>query len=989
MITPFLTTTERQAYEQVPQEISYQDLLTYFHFNDQDQELISLQRRPVNRLGFALQLALVRYMGFIPQQWMSQVPEAVIQFIREQLELVTVSVSHYGRREATRSDHLKTIMQYLGWRRWQPLDAPGLEQWLLDRALEHDRERLLLEMTCQKLQRECILRPAIMTLERIVVGVVLAADAETYRRLIPLLTQEVKDHLDSLLVVDPETRTSHHRWLARPATSNSPSAIKEAIHKLVFLKELSVADWNTDVLNTNRGKRLASLARKRTSQAIRRYAPKRRYPLLVAFLKESYLDITDAILTMFSDYWEGAVGRSRREMEAYQQQVTQAKDQTLETLGKAAMLILDEEHIGDSELRTYVYNHLSKNALLRAVETCQAILKPTRNSYLDFLENRYGVIKRFSPRLLAEMSFQYAYQKDDFADAMQLVTGLQTGRRRKLPPDAPVGFLTPTWKAFVHDEQKELRKSAYQISVLATLRDRLRSGDVFVTISRKFADLESYLIPVHPWGSLRTEVCQQLNMPEQATDRIDERVAELESYLPVLDELLQQGGEIRIEKGDLVVAPLEAEALPDMFQQLDKQISAMLPEVDLSEVLVEVDEWIDFSSYWPGQDGKPLDATYKPYLYAALLATACNIPLKNMARSASLSYQTLWWIAHHYLREDTIKQANNQLVNYHHQQWLTQYWGGGTLSSSDGQRFPVSGKIRNAKSIVRYFGFGQGVTFYTHTSDQYAQYGSKVIPTTERDATYVLDEILGNETDLEILEHTTDTAGYTDLLFALFDLLGLQFSPRIRDISDQKLCKIKDRALDYPELKFTGTINPAYLKRRWDDMLRLAGSLKRGYVTASLFISKLQSYPRQNNWTYVLQQYGQFIKTIFILRYLQSKPLRRKIHAQLNKGELLHALRSWLWFGGDGVIRRKQEEDQQEVVGSLNLLTNMVVLWNTIYQQKIIERVRKQGNSPTEEDIRHLSPARFEHINRLGRYSFQSTDELRNGKLRPLRKDKA
>jgi TnpA family transposase len=53
-----------------------------------------------------------------------------------------------------------------------------------------------------------------------------------------------------------------------------------------------------------------------------------------------------------------------------------------------------------------------------------------------------------------------------------------------------------------------------------------------------------------------------------------------------------------------------------------------------------------------------------------------------------------------------------------------------------------------------------------------------VISATIRDATYVLDEILNNETDLTILEHTTDTTGYTDLVFALFDLLGMQFSPR-------------------------------------------------------------------------------------------------------------------------------------------------------------------------------------------------------------------
>ena len=110
-----------------------------------------------------------------------------------------------------------------------------------------------------------------------------------------------------------------------------------------------------------------------------------------------------------------------------------------------------------------------------------------------------------------------------------------------------------------------------------------------------------------------------------------------------------------------------------------------------------------------------------------------------------------------------------------------QAWGGGTLSSSDGQRFPVRGRVSSAAALPRYFGYGRGVTFYSWTSDQYSQYGSKVISSTSRDATYVLDEIVDNETELDLLEHTTDTAGYTDLVFALFDLLGLRFARRIRD----------------------------------------------------------------------------------------------------------------------------------------------------------------------------------------------------------------
>jgi hypothetical protein len=104
-----------------------------------------------------------------------------------------------------------------------------------------------------------------------------------------------------------------------------------------------------------------------------------------------------------------------------------------------------------------------------------------------------------------------------------------------------------------------------------------------------------------------------------------------------------------------------------------------------------------------------------------------------------------------------------------------------------------------ATALPRYFRYSKGVTFYTWTADQFSQYGTKVIPATVSDATYVLDEVLNNETELPILEHTTDTAGYTEVVLALFDLLGLQFSPRIRDLADQRLFRL-DRQKRHPHL---------------------------------------------------------------------------------------------------------------------------------------------------------------------------------------------
>jgi len=111
----------------------------------------------------------------------------------------------------------------------------------------------------------------------------------------------------------------------------------------------------------------------------------------------------------------------------------------------------------------------------------------------------------------------------------------------------------------------------------------------------------------------------------------------------------------------------------------------------------------------------------------------------------------------------------------------------------------------------------------------------------------VLDAILDNTTELSLVEHTTDTAGYTEMVFALFDLLGMQFAPRLRDIGDQQLSRLsREQKVRHLAPRFKGIIKQDLILRHWEDFLRLAGSLKLGWVTASLFISKLQAYPRQN-----------------------------------------------------------------------------------------------------------------------------------------------
>ena len=208
-----------------------------------------------------------------------------------------------------------------------------------------------------------------------------------------------------------------------------------------------------------------------------------------------------------------------------------------------------------------------------------------------------------------------------------------------------------------------------------------------------------------------------------------------------------------------MLSPASMEELPEVVQ-LNDLVAERLPRVELAEVLIEVDSWPGFTQLFRHAGGaRSRNPDLVRYVYAAILAQVCNFGLTTMADIADLTYRQLAWTTDWYLREETLKAAFSALVDFQHQLPLAEAWGGGTLSSSDGQRFPVRGSAENATALPKYFGLGRGLTFYTWTSDQYSQYGSKVISSTVRDATYVLDEILDNQTDLPIIEHTTDTAG--------------------------------------------------------------------------------------------------------------------------------------------------------------------------------------------------------------------------------------
>jgi TnpA family transposase len=980
-----LTEAEREQLRQFPAEIPPADVIAYFTLSPADLAQVRHQRGDHNRLGFALQLGALRYLGFSPDD-PTTAPASVVAYLSQQLDVRPDVLPAYGQRAHTRRDHLQAIQVYLGFREAGPVELRALGEWLVDRALEHDRPSLLFRVACEHLHAAKIIRPGVTRLERMVVTARQCAQRETLQRLASLLTEASRTRLNRLLVPDGTTGRTPLTWLRQGATANSPAAMLTTLEKLAWLRGWGVDRWDLSSLTPNRVKFLAQLGRRMTNQALQRAPEERRYPILLAFLHQSLIDLTDEALDVFDGCLAETAARAGRELDEFRKAAAQTTHDKLRLFRDLGRLVLDAT-VSDAELRTTIYRRIPPERLHAAVEGCEELIRPLDDSAFEFLERRYSYLRQFAPAFLEAFAFHSPLAHDPLPEAIHVLRHLNADHRRTVPEEAPLDFIPRKWQSHVLDSDGRIDRHAYEWCVLWELRGALRAGNLWVDHSRRYANPETYLIPRERWPSLRPEVCQPLQLPTAGETRLDARAAELEALLGHVDQMLARNARVRIEAGELIVSPLEAEARPASAVALEQHLDQRLPQVDLCELLIEVDRWTRFSQHFTHAGGSaPRSPDVLRHLYAAILAQGCNIGLTKMAQIADLSYDRLAWCTTWYLREDTLKAAVAAIVNFQYHQPLSHRWGGGTLSSSDGQRFPVAGKVRNATALPRYFGYGRGVTFYTWTSDQFSQYGTKVIPATVRDATYVLDELLDNETELPIVEHTTDTAGYTELVFALFDLLGLQFAPRIRDLGDQHLYRV-DRTHTYRHLgpRLKGTIQRDRILRRWDDLLRVAGSLRLGWVTASLFISKLQAYPRQNSLTRALQEYGRLIKTIFILHYLQSEEYRRRINAQLNKGEALHALRRFLFFANEGKVRRKDAEEQLNQASCLNLMTNAVVAWNTIYMMAALDVLTAAGYAVEGDDLVHLSPARYEHINPYGKYRFELEAEWSRTTLRPLR----
>ena len=466
-----------------------------------------------------------------------------------------------------------------------------------------------------------------------------------------------------------------------------------------------------------------------------------------------------------------------------------------------------------------------------------------------------------------------------------------------------------------------------------------------------------------------------------------------------LDEAWRRTGDgmpanpdLRIEHRDgadrIVVTPLDAIEEPASLVRLRAMVEALLPEVEIADLPLEVHGWTGFLDEYTHISGaEPRAAGLAESVSALLVADACNVGLTPVVDEGypPLTRDRLNWTAQNYLRSATHAGANTRLVDYHARLDLARdAWGGGEMASADGMRFVIPVSTIHAGYNPRYFGRQRGSTLYTWMADTHAGFHQTLIPGTQRDSLYALDGLVANQTVVRPDTVSTDTAGASEIVFALAWMLGYRYAPRLADLADHRLWRI-DVAAHYGPLQglARNRINTALIVSQWDQICRLAASLEARTVTPSAILRSLQRGPNLSSLGRALAELGRVIKTLHVLNYCHDPIYRRAIHRLLGRGESRNSLARDVFHGRRGQLRQHYQAGQENQLGALGLMVNVIVLWQTVYIQAALGHLVANGHELDPADVARLSLLGHPTINLHGRY--RTTSRAPSGELRPLR----
>lgn len=551
----------------------------------------------------------------------------------------------------------------------------------------------------------------------------------------------------------------------------------------------------------------------------------------------------------------------------------------------------------------------------------------------------------------------------------------------KLDHHSPTAFFTPEEKEALSSPDGKFNISLYKILLFMHVSDAIKSGELNLKHSYRYLSIDEYLVNKATWEKDKSQLLESTGL---------QNFNDYESIMQALKRVLgdkYEGVNRHFQDNLNPYLSFNKDGkfhvnTPALDDKQTEHIAALLNQggqTPILKVLNVINSVTNFTKCFTHHNIKNAKRFLNAEIcMAGIIGLGCNIGVPKMGKiSSGINENTLKNTVNWYFSYKALQEANDQIIALINKLSLPNVFivdPANPHSSSDGQKVNVAVESLLANFSFKYFGKGKGVSVYTFIDEKQVLFHSTVISASEREAAYVIDGLNNNDV-VKTRIHSTDTHGYTELIFAATHFMDTAFAPRIKDLAGQAIYAFSAKST-YEKKGYkilpSRSINQKLIANHWDDILRFMVTIKLKRVSASQLFKRLSSYARNNPLYKAIKEFGRIIKSIFILTYIDDVKLRQRIEKQLNRVELSNKFSSAVFYANSSEFKQGSPDEQQIIVACKVLIQNSIILWNYLYLSELL--VNCQDEEERTEMIgliKEGSILSWGHVNLHGEFDFR------------------
>ena len=923
---------------------------------------LSLPVRADQRLGGALQLVFIRATGRSLAR-VASVPRSLLKSLCSALgqnETAIVSLKTLYQRRSTLYEHHKWAVEASG---LSSVDESALTQ--LQTALREiastaaSVDDLVKEAELWLFHRRHLLpgnrvlrdtsRVAFASIESAAIEAV-KAQVGAPRKLLAALYAKRRGRLGGTVL----------EWLKTPPAKHGPGGLNEATEKIAFLKSLGVDGWTLGAISNARLRAYSQAVVNRPVSETKKLSDETQLLEVACFLRATLLDLTDSAI-----YTAGRRVCDLTRHATARVQVTQARSayELRERHEQIRLVLYAEGRTSDQKieaLKQIVPAEIGSATSSRAALVRQALTDD--DARVTALLNAF-----------ADLNIKGDERQRPLRQILALRDLLASGAK-ELPRDFDINVADPVWHELLTVTDRKKALAAFRASTLTSARRGLKGGRLWIDHSWEYRSREDLLIPPEEWKKARQHLLSALSLTSDPKLFLERLHANLKAGLAALAEALAQG-KLEIDSGGHVRLPalqamdIEAEAIRSRDAMF-----ALIGEVQFSDMLVDLDIQVAFSEVLLGS--RATSSQELIACYGALLAHGTENDAKGVAAMIpGLQVSHLSAAMRALEAHGRLLRANERLVEFQRQHPIAELWGNGNKASADMISLDASRHLFNVRIEPRRCTFAAGI--YTHVLDAYGIFYDQPIVLNERQAAAAVQGVehyndARGDNGIRLSLLAVDTHGYTSAAMTVAKLLGFDLCVRLQNLAERKL--YVPRSLVIPENLeriAVAKVSERAITGGWDELLRLVASIRGGRLSARDALDKLGSAAAGHPMHRAADELGKLLRTLFLCDYFTNEEFRREIHTLLNRGESVHQLQRAIYYGRISPERGRRRDEMKAISGSHALLTNIVIGWNTMKMQQVVDRWRKDKRPVEDVWLRRMGPVHFANVNFRGTMAFK------------------